>query len=114
MKKIFFYILWLILTLKTTYADDWILWDGSKAKEWDFHINDIPGIIRWIIDFWIWIAWTVAIIFIIVGAYQILFWWITEWSKTKWKSTIIAAITWFVIALLAWFIIKLLIDNLQK
>jgi hypothetical protein len=115
MKKAFFYIAWLILTLRTTYAENsWILWNeltDEQVKRWEIHIDDIPGIIKWIIDFWIWIAWTVAVIFIIIWAYQVLFWWLA-WDKSKWKNTIIMAISWFAIASLAWFIIRLLIDNL--
>jgi type IV secretory pathway VirB2 component (pilin) len=56
------------------------------------------------------IAGTIAIIFIIIWAYKILFGSL-EQDKTKWKDTIIMALSWFAIASLAWFIIKLIIDN---
>jgi hypothetical protein len=114
MKKVLFYILWLILTLKTAYFGQWWVALWYDMKSWSIHIEDIPDMIRKVIDFWVWLAWTVAIIAIIFWAYQILFWWLTEWSKTKWKQTITAALIWLAIALLARFIIRLLIDNLQK
>jgi type IV secretory pathway VirB2 component (pilin) len=56
------------------------------------------------------IAGTVAIIFIIIWAYKILFGSL-EQDKTKWKDTIIMALSGFAIASLAWFIIKFIIDN---
>lgn len=82
----------------------------TNLREWRIHIDDIPNIIRDAIDFFMWIAATVAIIFIIIWAYKILFWSITQ-ETSEWKNTIIMAITWFVIASLSWFIIKLILDN---
>lgn len=116
MKNLLFYIMWIIFSLKFTYADWWVLWDfkewetESAIRKWEIHIDDIPNIIKWAIDFLMWIAWTIAIIFVIVWAYKILFGSL-ENDKTKWKDTIIMAIIWFSIASLAWFIIKLVIDN---
>ncbi len=117
MKKIFLYALWFIYSIDNLYAvnDAGILWDGisqDSLRTWDIHVDDIPNIIKWAIDFWMGIAWTIAIIFIIVWAYQILFWSI-EQDKSKWKNTVIMSIVWFSIASLAWFIIKLIIDNLS-
>lgn len=116
MKNIFFYFIWYLLSIKLTNANDsWILWwwiSWDKLREWDIHIDDIPNIIKWMIDFWMWIAWTISIIFIIVWAYQILFWSLTQ-DKSKWKNTIIMAVIWFAIASLSWFIIRLIIDNLS-
>jgi len=120
MNKIYYTIIWYILTTTLTFADwgvlgnfkDWNADETEKAlKTWDIHMEDIPVMIRNAIDFFITIAWTVAIIFIIVWAYKILFWSL-EQDKTKWKDTIIMAIGWFALASLAWFIIKLIIDNL--
>lgn len=127
MNKIFYTIIWLVLSSHATFADWWILWnfksatsenDSSKEteiaiKNWDIHVDDIPAIIKWAIDFFITIAWTVAIIFIIIWAYKILLGSL-EQDKTKWKDTIIMAIGWFAIASLAWFIVKLIIDNLWE
>lgn len=118
MRYIFFTIIWIISSIKFSFANEndiWILWSWVSSwdlRNWDIHIDDIPNIIRWMIDFAMWIAWTIAIIFIIFWAYQILFWSI-EQDKSKWKNTIIMAIIWFAIASLSWFIIKVIIDNLS-
>jgi hypothetical protein len=125
MNKIFYTFLWYFLSLNLTFADWWILWNFAKDREkwekvtdvaiknWDIHLWDIPIMIKWAIDLFINIAWTVAIIFIIIWAYKILFWSLKN-DKTKWKDTIIMAISWFALASLAWFIIKIIIDNLWK
>lgn len=116
MKKIFFSIVWILSSFHYSLANDaWILWNSLTTKqlrEWDIHVDDIPKVIKWAIDFAMWIAWTIAVIFIIYWAYQILFWSI-EQDKSKGKNTIIMAIMWFVLASLSWFIIKLIIDNLS-
>lgn len=118
MKNIFYTFIWFLFTIELSYADWWILWNFKWAgtdkalRTWDIHVDDIPAILRWSIDFFLWIAWTVSIIFIIIWAYQILFWSVTS-ENTKWKNTIIMAIWWFIIASLAWFIIKFIIDNLS-
>jgi len=116
MKKIFFLIIWFFYSIKNTIANQnawifewsWVTWE--KLKNWDISLEDMPNMIRSVINFWMWLAWTIAIIFIIFWAYQILLWSI-ENDKTKWKNTIIMAIWWFIIASLAWFIIRLIIDN---
>lgn len=118
MKKLFFIFLWLLINSRLVLADWGILWDfkwdDAKTEEalrtWDIHIDDIPNILTWSINFFLWIAGTISIIFIIIWAYQILFWSLTQ-DPAKWKNTIIMAIVWFVIATLSWFIIKLIIDN---
>jgi len=123
MKKIIYIILWYLIKIDLIFAlskDDpawWIFWDqtGSltvdEVKNWNIHIDDIPKVLRWTIDLLLEMSWTIAIIFIIIWAYKILFGSLTL-EKSKWKDTIIMALTWFVIASLAWFIIKFLIDNL--
>ncbi len=122
MKKILYTLLWYIFSFNIICNADnaawWIFGDstGSLTKEevrnWDIHFEDIPNIIRWIIDLLLWFAWTVAIIFIIIWAYKILFWSITQ-DKSKWKDTIIMALTWFAISSLARFIISFLISNIE-
>lgn len=116
MKNKFFYIfIYFILILETWFADTWIFWNSvstNQIREWDIHINDIPNIIKWAIDFFIGIAWTISIIFIIIWAYQVMFW-TFSWDKSKWKTTITMALWWFIIAALAWFIISFLIENLS-
>lgn len=121
MKKIYFIIMWVLLSSQISFADGWVLWDFAKDREWwtvqaiktwDIHIDDIPNILKWAINFFMELAWTVAIIFIIIWAYKILFGSL-EQDKTKWKDTIIMALGGFAIASLAWFIISFIIDNLS-
>lgn len=115
-KKIFFIFFFFIANCHLALArSSWVFWWAVWADElrkWDIHVDDIPWMIRWVINFLLWIAWTVAIIFIIFWAYKILFsWW--SWWKSEWKNVIIMALTGFAIASLAWFIIRFVIDNLQ-
>jgi type IV secretory pathway VirB2 component (pilin) len=95
-------------------ATNWLLWDSStnKIRTWDFHIDDIPWILVWLIDIFLAIAWTVAVVFVIVWAYKLLFGSL-QWDHTKWRETIIMAITGFAISALAWFIVKFLFNNLS-
>ena len=112
----FFYILLALLTsITSAFADEAenILWiSNSKLRNGDVHLDDIPTAIRSAIDFFMSIAGTVAVIFIIIGAYKILFWSIQQ-DKTKGRDTIIMALTGFAIATLSWFIIKILLDNFK-
>ena len=119
MKKIFYTIIWLLLvfesSLVTNAADGWIFWDSITAerlRKWEVHVWDIPWMIKWVIDFLLWLSWTIAVIFIIVWAYKTLFS-SFKWDNSEWKNTIKMAITWFIIASLAWFIISFIIENLQ-
>ena len=112
MKKIFYIILWLVIQLNVSFADWGMLWiDESKIRNWDIHTDDIPKIMSSAINFFLSFAWSIAIIFVIVWAYKILFWPVTSGNSSEWKNTIIYALTWFAIASLSWFIIKLIIDN---
>ena len=116
MKHLFFLILWYISTFQFTFADGGFLWDfrwddTEKAlREWDIHIEDIPFMLKSAINFFMGIAGTIAIIFVIIWAYKILFGSL-EQDKTKWKDTIIMALGWFALASLSWFIIKIILDN---
>ncbi len=119
MKNTFYTIIWIIFFTKSkiALADQWgILWEFSwdetneKLRSWNITTEDIPKMLTNMIDFGINIAWTIAIIFIIIWAYKLLFGAI-EQDKSKWKNTIIMAIWGFVIASLAWFIIRLILDN---
>jgi len=94
-------------------SDWWILWDWTiwaKLKDWTIWFENIPWMIVYAIDFLMWIAATISVIFIIIWAYKILFGSISQ-DKTKWRDTILMAIWGFIIASLAWFIIKLILDN---
>lgn len=130
MKKYFFILISYIISIKFTYAADggilgnfaeertWTDITDFKTTEtalrnWDIHTGDIPIIITWAINFFMGIAGTIAIIFVIVWAYKILFWALSQ-DKTKWKDTIIMALTGFAIASLSWFIIRMIIDNLSS
>lgn len=86
--------------------------DYNKIRNWDFHTEDIWNIIREFIDYFIWIAWTISVIFIIIWAYQMLFGSVSE-TDSKWKETITYAVIWFAISTLSWFIVKLIFDNLS-
>jgi hypothetical protein len=118
MKKILFFIVWIITIFNTAFAagDAWIFeWSGideTKLKTWDIHLDDIPGMIKSVIDWLLGISWTVAVICVIYWAYLILFGSL-EWEKSKWKWAIFAALMGFALATLAWFIISFIISNLS-
>lgn len=90
--------------------------DACKTKTdmrtWNIHVEDIPCMIQGAINFFLGIAGTIAVIFVIVWAYKILFGSLSQ-DTTKWKDTIIMALTGFAIATLSWFIIKILLDNFK-
>ncbi len=103
----------IIITSLITYANEWLLeWIGSKTRirTWDIHLDDIPNVIKSLIDIFLWIAWTVSVIFVIVWAYKLLFGSL-QWDHTKWRETIIMAITGFAISVLAWFVVKFIFNN---
>jgi hypothetical protein len=109
MKKIYF--LFMLLFIKTSYAVDWgFLGQWSKLRSGNVWLDDIPKMISHAIDYFMWIAGTISVIFIIIWAYQILFWSLSQ-DKTKWRNTIISAILGFILAALAWFIVRFIIDN---
>ncbi len=117
MKKIFFTFLWFFLSLQISFAvdDAWILyWNNTinqnDLRTGDIHTDDIPNIISWAINYLMAFAGTIALIFIIIGAYQMLFWPVFD-NKSKGKETIIMALSWFALAALSWVIIKLILDN---
>jgi len=108
-------LLWLFLLFSrkiTLAADWWIFWDyWNELKNWDIHVSDIAPMIKNIIQFLMWTVWLVAIIFIIIWAYQVLFWGLSD-SRQQWMKTVASALTWLALAILSWFIVKLLFDNL--
>lgn len=114
MNKIKYIILWILLSNHANlYATDaWVLgWiTKEKVRTWDIHAEDIPKIISYAVDYLMWFAATISIIFIIVWAYKIALWSL-EWEKSEWKKTIFYALGWFVLASLSWLIFKLIIDN---
>ena len=116
--KIYIWLLLLLINKISFAADGWVFWkeywDKLKWKKWKWEewlsLTDIPNMIKNMIEFFIWIAWTIAVIFVIVWAYKILFGSLQQ-DKTKWKDTIIMALWGFVIASLAWFIVQFIFDN---
>lgn len=118
MQKIkYFFSLYITLFHTQIYAtnDAWILswiWSGAteKLRTWEIHTSDIPGILKWAIDFCMWFAGTISIIFVIIWAYKIALWTL-QWDKSKWKETIVYALGWFILAACSWLIMKLIIDN---
>ena len=114
------YLYW----LKAFAADDaWILWWGwlwawdseicvtaQDLRTGELDLEDIPCILRWMIDIFMGFAASIAVIFVIIWAYQIIIGSVSG-DKSKWKSTIIMALVWFALAAFSWFIVRLIIDN---
>lgn len=114
MKHFLYIFLSLHITLSQSYAvDSNILWiPDTDLRTWEVDINDIPLAIKSLIDFFMSIAGTIAVIFVIIWAYKILFGSIQQ-DKTKGRDTIIMALSWFALAALAWTIISVILDNLS-
>lgn len=111
MKKILFLFLSYTSLIQQSFADGWVLWlSESKIRNGDIHIDDIPVALKNAINFFMGIAGTIAVIFVIVWAYKLLFGSL-EQDKTKGRDTIVAALGGFVLAGLAWFIIRFIISN---
>ena len=111
--KISLWLFFLIIN-KISFAAEWgFLWDSSmwkKLKSWDIHMKDIPNMIQYAIDAFMGLAWIIAILFIIIWAYKILFGSLQE-DKTKWRDTVIMALSGFALAALSYFIVRLILDN---
>jgi len=113
MRKIFFSLLAYLSFTASTHADAGIFkgcvstWELREGK---IHIDDIPCVIQSATDFFLGLAGTISVIFVIVWAYKILFGSLQQ-DKTKWRDTIIAALGGFALAALAWFIIRFIIAN---
>jgi len=82
----------------------------EKIRRWDIHAEDLPWILQGWVDFLMGFAAAISILFIIIGAYQMALWSVTD-EKSKGKSTITFAISGFVLASLSWIILKIVIDN---
>ena len=89
---------------------EWISWNAQSLRTWDVHIDDIAWALKWMIDIFLWLAWTISVIFVIIWAYYLLFGSLKS-DHTKWRSTITMALTGFAISVLAWFIVKFIFDN---
>ncbi len=102
---------WLLDWVKDVWTKDNWKSASERIREWDLHLDDIPNVIQGLINIFIGLAWTIAVIFVIYWAYRLLFWSL-KWDHTKWRETIVMALTGFVISILAWFIVKLIFNNL--
>lgn len=92
-------------------ASDNVLWIGDqKIRNGDITIKDIPQIIINAVNFFMSFAWGIAVIMIIIGAYQMQFGSLSS-DKSKGKRTIFLALSWFALAALSWVIVKFIIDN---
>ena len=113
MKKIFYITLWFFIYNYSVYAGDAGILKGTtveKLRTWDIHTDDIPAMMMWAINFLMWIAGTVSIIFIIIWAYKLALWSLDN-DTWKWKETITLALWWLILSALSWLILKLIIDN---
>jgi len=127
MKKINLLILsiYISLSMKSVQAADdaGILWwvgiwgdpaDGCVTwldlRTGNIHLDDIPCMLKWMIDIFMGFAATIAVIFIIIWAYQILYGSV-EGNKTKGKETIMMALGGFALAAFSWVIVKFILNN---
>lgn len=98
------------VSITQTQAQNLLWIPNDRLREGDVRLDDIPNVIKSLIDFAMGIAGTIAIIFIIIWAYRILFGSL-EQDKTKGRETITVAIVWFILASLAWVIVKAILSN---
>ena len=111
MKALMYTILWYMSIAWVHASSGNILWISNyRLRSGRVWLSDIPFAIRNAIDFFMWIAATIAVIFIVIGAYKILFGSLQQ-DKTKGRDTIIAALWGFALAALSWMIIRLIISN---
>ncbi len=98
-------------TVENWVATEWSKSASERIRTGDLHLDDVPNVIKGLIDIFIGLAGTIAVIFVIYWSYRLLFGSLS-WDHTKWRETIIMALTGFVIAILSWFIVKLIFNNL--
>jgi hypothetical protein len=115
MKKRFITIIITLFIILPCYAfaanDGNVLWlSDDKIRSGNITISDIPTIILNAVNFFMSFAGWIAVMMIIVWAYQMQFWSLSS-DKSKWKRTIMLALTWFALAALSWMIVKFIIDN---
>lgn len=78
---------------------------ASKIRCGLMQMGDIPYYIKHALEFFIWLAGTVAVIMVMVGGYQYAIGGITE-NKEQGKKTITAALIGLMVTLVAWVIIN--------
>lgn len=116
MKKFYYFFTLFFIFTNNVFAsnsDWWIFWNTSwnKLKNWDITLNDIPNFLVNMINFFIGIAFSISVVFIIIWAYKYLFGTLSQ-STDKWKDTIKFALLWAALSSMSYFIIKFIIDNL--
>ena len=89
---------------------EWVWWTVDDLRTGNVHIDDIAWWLKWMIDIFLSLAGTISVIFVIIWAYYLLFGSLKS-DHTKWKDTIVMALTGFAISVLAWFVVKLIFDN---
>jgi hypothetical protein len=78
---------------------------GSKIRDGEVALSDVPAIIIYLIDLITQIAGTISVIFLIYGGFQLMISGLTE-DKEAAKNTIKYAIMGIVVAFLAWVIVN--------
>lgn len=106
---------YIFLSSSATFATgkwllDWVWWNVENIRTGNLHIDDISWAIKWMIDIFLGLAWMISVIFVIIWAYYLLFWSLKS-DHTKWRETIVMALTGFAITVLSWFIVKMIFDN---
>lgn len=113
MKKIlftlFFYLSYVQVWAEEEKQQDpgifkWCL-SGSEVRNGDATLETIPCVIKQLIDLFLGLSGTIAVIFVILGGYKIMFG-ALERDPTEWKKMVGLALAGFVIASLAWVIVK--------
>jgi len=113
MKNILFSLLaYITIVTQAFAADNYLGISNGRLRKGNVDIDDIPLAIRSAINFFMWIAGTIAVIFVVIGAYKILFGSLQQ-DKTKWRDTIIMALGGFALAALSWMIVGMILDNLS-
>lgn len=98
--------------IQKTFANGISLLPGSgdlvgKIRSGDIHLSDIPLFITYFIQIAITLAGIIAFLMIIVGGYQYIVGGIYSDMREQGKTTLIYAISGFVLALLSYAIVNL-------
>jgi len=80
---------------------------AQKIRSGDIHLSDVPAFITYFIEMAIILAGIVAFLMIIIGGYQYIVGGIYSDMREQGKTTLIYAISGFVLALLSYAIVNL-------
>ena len=119
MKKLFVILFLFFVTINQAFAAEWtwFFWqctDVAQIRNWEINFDTLLCLLWNTINILIWIAWTISVIFIIIWWYQIIYGWLTWSDMSKWKTTVVKAIFWFVIAVSSYIIVSFVFDNFTK